>query len=128
MKRETGLFPALRLVCRRYGVIPVDRSGGRRALREMMALGKAAIADHRPIVIFPEGTRVPNGQQPDLRSGFAGMYRMLGLPVVPVRGRQRSLVAGRVRKTRQVSSISRSARPSRPASSVPRSNPAFTRP
>ncbi len=84
MKRELAYLPLFGWVCRRYGVIPVDRSAGAAALREMMALGKAAIADHRPVVIFPEGTRVPSGQQPGLRPGFAGMYRMLGLPVIPV--------------------------------------------
>ena len=35
-------------------------------------------------MIFPEGTRVPPGETPPLRSGFAGLYRALGLPVVPV--------------------------------------------
>ncbi len=35
-------------------------------------------------MIFPEGTRVPHGTRPPLRSGFAGLYRLLGLPVVPV--------------------------------------------
>lgn len=84
MKRELAHAPLFGWVCRRYGVIPVDRSAGAAALREMMALGKAAIADSRPIVIFPEGTRVSNGEAPGLRPGFAGLYRMLGLPVVPV--------------------------------------------
>jgi 1-acyl-sn-glycerol-3-phosphate acyltransferase len=35
-------------------------------------------------VIFPEGTRVPFGEKPPLRPGFAGLYRVLGLPVVPI--------------------------------------------
>jgi len=38
----------------------------------------------RPIVIFPEGTRVPPGEAPPLRSGFAGLYKLLSLPVVPI--------------------------------------------
>ena len=76
--------PLLGAVMRRYGVIPVDREAGASALREMMALGKAAKAAGRPIVIFPEGTRVPVGETPDLRPGFAGLYRALGMPVVPV--------------------------------------------
>ena len=76
--------PLLGAVMRRYGVIPVDRQAGASALREMMARGKAAKADGRPIVIFPEGTRVPVGQTPELRPGFAGLYRALGMPVVPV--------------------------------------------
>ena len=35
-------------------------------------------------MIFPEGTRVPHGERRPLQSGFAGLYKMLGLPVVPV--------------------------------------------
>ena len=50
----------------------------------MMALGKAAKADGRPVVIFPEGTRTAPGTTPELRPGFAGLYRALGLPVVPI--------------------------------------------
>ncbi|HSI19758.1 MAG TPA: lysophospholipid acyltransferase family protein, partial [Sphingomonas sp.] len=46
--------------------------------------GKAALAEGRSILIFPEGTRVAPGQQPPLLSGFAGLYRALKLPVVPV--------------------------------------------
>jgi 1-acyl-sn-glycerol-3-phosphate acyltransferase len=42
------------------------------------------VAAGRPILIFPEGTRVLPGEQPPLRAGFAGLYRSLNLPVVPV--------------------------------------------
>ena len=67
-----------------YGMIPVDRDGGAAALRRMLAISKALLADGRPIIIFPEGTRVVRGEHPPLQSGFAGMYKMLGVPVVPV--------------------------------------------
>ena len=50
----------------------------------MLAEAKAAVAGGRPVVIFPEGTRVPVGTSPPLQPGFAGLYRALGLPVVPV--------------------------------------------
>ena len=33
---------------------------------------------------FPEGTRVPVGETPPLKAGFAGLYKVLGLPVVPI--------------------------------------------
>jgi 1-acyl-sn-glycerol-3-phosphate acyltransferase len=36
------------------------------------------------VLIYPEGTRVRPGEAPPLRPGFAGLYRALGLPVVPV--------------------------------------------
>jgi len=84
MKRELTVMPLFGWVTRRYGVIGVDREAGAKALREMLAAGKAAVADGRPVVIFPEGTRTPVGERPTLRAGFAGLYRALGLPVVPV--------------------------------------------
>jgi 1-acyl-sn-glycerol-3-phosphate acyltransferase len=84
MKRELTVIPLFGWVTRRYGVIGVDREAGASALRTMMAEAKAAVAAGRPIVIFPEGTRVPYGGAPPLQSGFAGLYRALGLPVVPV--------------------------------------------
>ena len=84
LKRELLDIPFWGWVVRRYGAIPVDRSGGAAALRTMMRAAEAAIAEGRPIVIFPEGTRVPTGEQPPLQPGFAGLYRMLKLPVVPV--------------------------------------------
>ena len=84
MKRELTTMPLFGWVTRRYGVIGVDREAGAKALRNMLAEGKKAIAQGRPVAIFPEGTRVPHGQRPELRPGFAGLYRALGLPVVPV--------------------------------------------
>jgi len=84
MKRELTVIPLFGWVTRRYGVIGVDRHAGASALRTMMGEAKAAIAGGRPVIIFPEGTRVPFGEAPPLQSGFAGLYRALGLPVVPV--------------------------------------------
>lgn len=84
MKRELTTIPLFGWVTLRYGVIGVDREAGAKALRVMLAEAKKAIAGGRPVAIFPEGTRVPHGQRPELRAGFAGLYRALGLPVVPV--------------------------------------------
>ena len=84
LKRELSEIPLFGWLTRRYGVIPVDRSAGPKALRQMVGEGQKAKAAGRAVLIFPEGTRVSHGEQPPLRSGFAGLYRALGLPVVPV--------------------------------------------
>jgi 1-acyl-sn-glycerol-3-phosphate acyltransferase len=84
MKRELTQIPFFGWVTRRYGVIGVDREAGARALRTMLAEAKKAAEQRRPVLIYPEGTRVPHGETPELRPGFAGLYRALGLPVVPV--------------------------------------------
>ena len=84
MKRELTVIPLFGWVTLRYGVIGVDRKAGSAALRVMMAQAKAAVAGGRPVIIFPEGTRVAFDATPPLKPGFAGLYRALGLPVVPV--------------------------------------------
>jgi 1-acyl-sn-glycerol-3-phosphate acyltransferase len=84
MKKELADIPLFGTLTRRYGVIPVERTAGAKALREMVAAGKDAVDNGRPVIIYPEGTRVPAGATPPLRPGFAGLYRALGLPVVPV--------------------------------------------
>ncbi len=50
----------------------------------MVAEARSFAQTGRPLAIFPEGTRVPHGERPPLQAGFAGLYKLLGLPVVPV--------------------------------------------
>lgn len=83
-KKELTEIPLWGKVARAFGVIPIDRAGGASALRNLVRAARARVADGRSLVIFPEGTRVPHGEAPSLRSGFAGLYRQIGLPVVPV--------------------------------------------
>ena len=84
LKRELADLPLWGRAAQRYGMIPIDREGGAAALRRMLKAANQAVAAGRPIVIFPEGRRVLPGEQPPLQPGFAGLYRSLGLPVVPV--------------------------------------------
>ncbi len=67
-----------------HGLIPVERSAGAKALRSMLSAAKAQLGTGRVFVIFPEGTRVPHGKAPQLQAGFAALYKVLGLPVVPI--------------------------------------------
>jgi 1-acyl-sn-glycerol-3-phosphate acyltransferase len=84
MKKELADIPLFGLMTRRYGVIPVERSAGAKALRSLVDEGRQAVATGRSVIIYPEGTRVHVGEEPPLKSGFAALYRALGLPVVPV--------------------------------------------
>jgi 1-acyl-sn-glycerol-3-phosphate acyltransferase len=84
LKKELADIPLFGFLTRRYGVIPVERSAGAKALRRLVEEGKAAVATGRPVIIYPEGTRVRVGETPELKSGFAALYRALGLAVVPV--------------------------------------------
>jgi len=84
IKKELADIPLFGWMTRCYGIIAVERSAGAKALRALVEEGKRALATGRPVIIYPEGTRVRVGETPELRSGFAALYRALGLPVVPV--------------------------------------------
>jgi 1-acyl-sn-glycerol-3-phosphate acyltransferase len=83
-KAELFRIPGWGRAARAYGTIPVARDKGARALRTMIAEARRFADEGRPLVIFPEGTRVPHGERAPLRAGFAGLYKMLALPVIPV--------------------------------------------
>ena len=83
-KSELFDIPAWGPAARAYGLIEVNREAGAKALILMMRQAAAAAAAGRPLVIFPEGTRVPHGERRPLAAGFAGLYKALKLPVVPV--------------------------------------------
>ncbi|MCT2559943.1 1-acyl-sn-glycerol-3-phosphate acyltransferase [Tsuneonella sp. YG55] len=83
-KEELFRIPLWGASARAYGIVPVERNQGARALRAMLAAARFHAEAGRPLAIFPEGTRVPHGTRPPLQAGFAGLYKLLGLPVVPV--------------------------------------------
>lgn len=84
MKRELFSIPGWGFAARKHGSIPVDREGGASTMRMMIEAARRAKASGRPIILFPEGTRVPHGERPELKAGMAGLYKILGLPVIPV--------------------------------------------
>jgi 1-acyl-sn-glycerol-3-phosphate acyltransferase len=84
IKRELGWIPAYGWYALKAGMIPVDRSAGASALKKMVADAERALADGRPIVIFPEGTRTAIGVRRPYQPGVAALYRQLGVPLVPV--------------------------------------------
>ena len=83
-KAELLRIPLWGTVADRYGLVEVQREQGAKALRHMMKAAKAVIGEDRSLFIFPEGTRVTHGTQPPLQAGFAGIYKLLGLPVVAI--------------------------------------------
>ena len=83
-KEELYRIPGWGRAAKAYGSVMVRRDLGAKGLRLMLAEAREFIGTGRPLAIFPEGTRVPHGQRPPLQAGFAGLYKLLGLPVVPV--------------------------------------------
>ena len=83
MKQELQRLPLVGPLLAPAGMIPVDRSAGATALRQMLRRADAALAERRQIVIFPEGTRLQPGTRGRLQPGIAALAGR-GAPTIPV--------------------------------------------
>jgi 1-acyl-sn-glycerol-3-phosphate acyltransferase len=82
-KKELFEIPVFGHSMRRGGYIPLDRGDGRKALHSMDEAA-AAIQQGKSVVLFPEGTRTPDGNLlPFKRGGFI-LARKADVPVIPV--------------------------------------------
>ncbi len=84
MKRELLYVPGYGWFARKCEMIVIDREGHAKTIRTMIADGKKRLAEGRPIVIFPEGTRRKLGAEPDYKPGVAALYTALDVPCVPI--------------------------------------------
>jgi 1-acyl-sn-glycerol-3-phosphate acyltransferase len=85
LKRELLWIPYYGWFSKKAKMISVNRSAGAQAIRHLTTQGKSVIAMHRPIVIFPEGTRATlSNKKINYKPGVAALYRQLNVPCVPV--------------------------------------------
>ena len=92
-KKEMFDEPILGTVLRTMGMIPVDRENPMAAIGLLNHLG----ADGYSTIIFPEGTRSPDGHLLRFKKGPFVAAIHLGLPIVPVacKGTSRVMPAGK---------------------------------
>jgi len=84
LKKELTYVPLFGWGQAVYGMIPVDRSAGGKAMKEMVKEAKKRVAEGRKIIIFPEGTRCKHLQVKGYKSGLVFLAHELDMPVVPV--------------------------------------------
>jgi len=84
LKKELLRIPIWGPYLKSTGMIPIDRGAGRRAVGPMMEASEKAKAEGRPIVIFPQGTRIPVGVKRSYKAGVAALYHQLALPILPL--------------------------------------------
>jgi 1-acyl-sn-glycerol-3-phosphate acyltransferase len=82
-KKELFDIPIFGYGMRQAGHIPVDRSRGRQALKSLYAAAER-IAAGASVIIFPEGTRSPDGKLREFKSGGMVLAIKSGVPIVPV--------------------------------------------
>ncbi len=83
LKKELLKAPIFGTYASRVG-IPIDREGGAKTMKRMLAAAKAGVAYGQQIVIFPEGTRQLPDAPADIKPGIVLLYNELGVPCVPV--------------------------------------------
>ena len=84
LKKELTYIPLFGWGQAVYGMIPVDRGAGAKAMKSMVTGAKKRAAEGRKIIIFPEGTRCKHGQVKGYKSGIVFLAHELDMPVVPV--------------------------------------------
>ncbi|HRE60313.1 MAG TPA: lysophospholipid acyltransferase family protein [Micropepsaceae bacterium] len=84
LKKELMLIPFYGWYVWKSGNIAIDRGAHAKAIRRLIARAKTVVAEKRPILIFPEGTRSRPGQAPDYKPGVAALYSQLDIACVPV--------------------------------------------
>ena len=82
-KKELFNIPVFGQTMKKVGYIAIDRSKGRQAMK---SLDKAAeqIASGNSVLIFPEGTRSPNGKLQEFKTGAILLAIKSGVQVVPI--------------------------------------------
>ena len=83
-KKSLFSIPFLGQSMKRLGYIPIDRENLRSALKSVKA-AMELIKDKTSILIFPEGTRSPDGRLLSFKKGGLNMFLKHGnMPVLPV--------------------------------------------
>ena len=83
LKKELLKAPVFGIYASRIG-IPIDRAGGAKTMRLMLAAAKLSVTSGQQIIIFPEGTRQLPDTPADIKPGIVLLYNELKVPCVPV--------------------------------------------
>ena len=84
LKKELTYIPLFGWGQALYGMIPIDRGAGAKAMKGMLKEAKDRVKKGRNIIIFPEGTRCKHLQVKGYKSGIVFLAEGLDMPIVPV--------------------------------------------
>jgi 1-acyl-sn-glycerol-3-phosphate acyltransferase len=83
-KRELLYIPFFGWAIGRLDMIHIDRSRRAEAWNKVAEQGRALMARGNWVIMFPEGTRTPRGDQGVYKSGGTRLAVTTGTPVVPI--------------------------------------------
>jgi len=82
-KQEMFKIPLLGLAMKLGGLIPIDRLNRRTTMHSIIAAAQS-IKEGTSVVIFPEGTRTPDGQLQEFKKGALLIAAKAQVPVIPI--------------------------------------------
>lgn len=83
MKKSLEKIPFVGFACRVSRHIMVDRSSAS-AINQTMVNAKKILRDGMSLVVFPEGSRTPDGKMKPFKRGAFMLATEFGLPIVPL--------------------------------------------
>jgi 1-acyl-sn-glycerol-3-phosphate acyltransferase len=83
-KKELLYVPFFGWAMGRLDMIHIDRSQGNKAFGKVVSQGKTLLGRGVWIIMFPEGTRIPRGQQGVYKTGGTRLAIETGAPVIPI--------------------------------------------
>jgi len=83
-KQELLTIPVFSWFLRKSPMILIDRESGAKAVRKMVEESRAALAQGRSVLIFPEGTRKSVSEPIAFKRGVEMLYSKLDSVVLPV--------------------------------------------
>ena len=83
MKKELGKIPFVGWACRMAGHILIERSSRVKSM-ESIRKAESKLKNGMSVVIFPEGTRTPDGKMARFKRGAFLISQELNLPILPV--------------------------------------------
>jgi 1-acyl-sn-glycerol-3-phosphate acyltransferase len=83
-KKELLYVPFFGWAMAKMDMIHIDRSKRAQAFNKVVEQGKRLLAQGTWVIMFPEGTRIPRGQQGQYKSGGTRLAIETGAPVIPI--------------------------------------------
>ena len=83
-KKELLYVPFFGWAIGRLDMVHIDRRQRTQAFNKVVEQGKRLLAQGVWVIMFPEGTRIPRGQQGTYKSGGTRLAVATGAPVIPI--------------------------------------------
>ncbi|MFV9875497.1 MAG: lysophospholipid acyltransferase family protein [Rickettsiales endosymbiont of Dermacentor nuttalli] len=84
LKKELTRIPLYGMYLIYSGMIVINRSRRMEAIKQLFVKAKQRLAENRPIIIFPEGTRTHIGTTTNYHAGISLLYEKNNVCIIPV--------------------------------------------